>query len=129
MIRTIIVVGLGGFTGSVLRYVVSQIMAHTPAASLPLGTLTVNILGCLLLGLLTGLFERHGSLSPEARLFFTTGLCGGFTTFSTFMGENFAMARSGQYPLLLAYLAISLTAGFALFFAGYAISTKVFFSD
>lgn len=129
MIRTIIVVGLGGFTGSVLRYVVSQIMAHTPAASLPLGTLTVNILGCLLLGLLTGLFEHHSSLSPEARLFFTTGLCGGFTTFSTFMGENFAMARSGQYPLLLAYLAISLTAGFALFFAGYAISTKVFFSD
>lgn len=129
MIRTIIAVGLGGFTGSVLRYAVSRAMTHFPAASLPLGTLTVNILGCLLLGLLTGLFERHGSLSPEARLFFTTGLCGGFTTFSTFMGENFAMARSGQYPLLLAYLAISLTAGFALFFAGYAISTKAFFSD
>lgn len=129
MMRTIIAVGLGGFAGSVLRYGVSRAMANVPGGGLPLGTLVVNILGCLLLGLLTGIFDRHGSLSPDARLFFTTGLCGGFTTFSTFMGENFAMARGGQFPLLLAYLAISLIAGFALFFAGYAISTKAIFSD
>ena len=124
MYKAILAVGLGGFAGSVLRYLVSRLTAGINIASLPLGTLAVNILGCFALGLLTGLFERTNSLPPELRLLLTTGMCGGFTTFSTFMGENFSMARNGQLFLLAAYLIISLTVGFALFLAGYALTSK-----
>lgn len=124
MYKAILAVGLGGFAGSVLRYLVSRLTVGINFANLPLGTLAVNILGCFALGLLTGLFERTNSLSPELRLLLTTGMCGGFTTFSTFMGENFGMARNGQFVLLAAYLIISLAVGFALFFAGYALSAK-----
>ena len=124
MYKTIIAVGLGGFIGSVLRYLVSRLTTGVDFASLPLGTLTVNVLGCFVLGLLSGLFERTGSLSPELKLLLTTGLCGGFTTFSTFMGENFSMARNGQFMLMAAYLMLSLVLGFVLFFAGYAMSAK-----
>ena len=124
MYKAILAVGLGGFAGSVLRYLVSRLTAGINIASLPLGTLAVNILGCFALGLLTGLFERTNSLPPELRLLLTTGMCGGFTTFSTFMGENFSMARNGQFFLLAAYLIISLAVGFALFLAGYALTSK-----
>ena len=117
MYKAIIAVGLGGFIGSVFRYLVSRLTAGVDFASLPLG--------CFVLGLLTGLFERTGNLSPELRLLLTTGLCGGFTTFSTFMGENFSMARNGQFMLMAAYLIISLALGFVLFFAGYAFSAKI----
>ncbi len=127
MYKVIIAVGLGGFAGSVLRYLVSRLVSGVNFLSLPLGTLLVNIIGCFVLGLFTGLFSRAQGMSPELRLLLTTGLCGGFTTFSTFMGENFDMARSGHLALLAAYVAISLAAGFVLFYAGFALSSKVNF--
>ncbi len=127
MYKAIIAVGLGGFAGSVLRYLVSRLVSGVNFLSLPLGTLLVNVVGCFVLGLLTGLFSRTQGMSPELRLLLTTGLCGGFTTFSTFMGENFEMARGGHFALLTAYVVISLAAGFVLFYAGYALSAKVNF--
>ncbi len=127
MYKAIIAVGLGGFAGSVLRYLVSRLVSGVNFFSLPLGTLLVNVVGCFVLGLLTGLFSRTQGMSPELRLLLTTGLCGGFTTFSTFMGENFEMARGGHFALLTAYVVISLAAGFVLFYAGYALSAKVNF--
>ncbi len=127
MYKAIIAVGLGGFAGSVLRYLVSRLVSGVNFLSLPLGTLLVNVVGCFVLGLLTSLFSRTQGMSPELRLLLTTGLCGGFTTFSTFMGENFEMARGGHFALLTAYVVISLAAGFVLFYAGYALSGKVNF--
>ncbi len=127
MYKAIIAVGLGGFAGSVLRYLVSRLVSGVNFFSLPLGTLLVNVVGCFVLGLLTGLFSRTQGMSPELRLLLTTGLCGGFTTFSTFMGENFEMARGGHFALLTAYVVISLAAGFVLLYAGYALSGKVNF--
>ncbi len=127
MYKAIIAVGLGGFAGSVLRYLVSRLVSGVNFLSLPLGTLLVNVVGCFVLGLLTGLFSRTQGMSPELRLLLTTGLCGGFTTFSTFMGENFEMARGGHFALLTAYVVISLAAGFVLFYAGYALYGKVNF--
>ncbi len=127
MYKAIIAVGLGGFAGSVLRYLVSRLVSGVNFLSLPLGTLLVNVVGCFVLGLLTGLFSRTQGMSPELRLLLTTGLCGGFTTFSTFMGENFEMARGGHFALLTAYVVISLAAGFVLFYAGYVLSGKVNF--
>ena len=122
MYKTIIAVGLGGFIGSVLRYLVSRLTAGVDFASLPLGTLTVNVLGCFVLGLLTGLFERTGNLSPELRLLLTTGLCGGFTTFSTFSNEALGLMRSGQTLLCFAYIVASVTLGLIAAYVGMKLS-------
>ena len=110
--------GLGGFIGSVLRYLVSRLTAGVDFASLPLGTLTVNVLGCFVLGLLTGLFERTGNLSPELRLLLTTGLCGGFTTFSTFSNETLQLLLGGHTAVAVFYVVSSLLAGGVMVWAG-----------
>lgn len=81
----------GGAVGSVCRYLLSSV--HM--ASFPWGTLTVNVLGSLLIGLLAGLSGR-GLLSPELKLLLVTGFCGGFTTFSTFANESFGMMKAGE---------------------------------
>lgn len=127
MLKTIVAVGIGGFAGSVMRYIVSRITLDVNLFSFPLGTLLVNVAGCFVLGLLTGIFCRTQCLSPDIRLLLTTGVCGGFTTFSTFMGENFSMARSGHFAQLAIYLTLSLFVGFLLYFAGYALSCKINF--
>ena len=118
MYKTIIAVGLGGFIGSVLRYLVSRLTAGVDFASLPLGTLTVNVLGCFVLGLLTGLFERTGNLSPELRLLLTTGLCGGFTTFSTFSNDGLILIKQEFYGMFALYTLLSITLGVLAAFAG-----------
>ena len=110
--------GLGGFIGSVLRYLVSRLTAGVDFASLPLGTLTVNVLGCFVLGLLTGLFERTGNLSPELRLLLTTGLCGGFTTFSTFSNDGLILIKQEFYGMFALYTLLSITLGVLAAFAG-----------
>lgn len=125
MYKTIIAVGLGGFIGSVLRYLVSRLTAGVDFASLPLGTLTVNVLGCFVLGLLTGLFERTGNLSPELRLLLTTGLCGGFTTFSTFCNEGLALMRGGHAMMAAAYAGTSVAMGVLAAAAGMALGRQV----
>ena len=118
MYKTIIAVGLGGFIGSVLRYLVSRLTAGVDFASLPLGTLTVNVLGCFVLGLLTGLFERTGNLSPELRLLLTTGVCGGFTTFSTFSNDGLILIKQEFYGMFALYTLLSITLGVLAAFAG-----------
>lgn len=125
MYKTIIAVGLGGFIGSVLRYLVSRLTAGVDFASLPLGTLTVNVLGCFVLGLLTGLFERTGNLSPELRLLLTTGVCGGFTTFSTFCNEGLALMRGGHAMMAAAYAGTSVAMGVLAAAAGMALGRQV----
>ena len=110
--------GLGGFIGSVLRYLVSRLTAGVDFASLPLGTLTVNVLGCFVLGLLTGLFERTGNLSPELRLLLTTGLCGGFTTFSTFSNDGLILIKQGFYGMFALYTLLSIALGILAAFIG-----------
>lgn len=117
--------GLGGFIGSVLRYLVSRLTAGVDFASLPLGTLTVNVLGCFVLGLLTGLFERTGNLSPELRLLLTTGVCGGFTTFSTFCNEGLALMRGGHAMMAAAYAGTSVAMGVLAAAAGMALGRQV----
>ena len=93
-LRNILLVALGGALGSVCRYLLSKLSLGT----FPWGTLTVNILGSLLIGLLTGLMLR-GSVSPEMKLLLVTGFCGGFTTFSTFANESFGMMKAGDSNL------------------------------
>ena len=99
MIRTLLLVGVGGFLGSVSRYLVGGWMHRALGTGFPYGTLTVNVLGCLAIGLLGGLAETRQMITPEARLFLFIGLLGGFTTFSSFGYETLAFARDGEFVI------------------------------
>ncbi len=95
-------VGLGGFVGSVLRFAISGAIHRLPAsAGFPWGTLTVNAIGCLAIGVTAALLEDHQIARPELRLFIVIGLLGGFTTFSTFGYESLSLARTGGLSRLL----------------------------
>ena len=86
--KELLIVSLGSFFGGGMRYGVSKLIATHASLNFPLGTFTVNVLGCLLLGFLSGLNVGSGWLSPSAKLLLTTGFCGGFTTFSTFIDRK-----------------------------------------
>jgi CrcB protein len=90
-------VGAGGFVGSVLRYLVGGAVQVVIAGStFPYGTLTVNVSGCFVIGLLSQLIEAHSALGPGTRAFLVVGLLGGYTTFSTFGNESVNLVRDGQ---------------------------------
>ena len=111
-------VGIGGFVGSVARYLVSLAFAGSLNSSFPFATLTVNVVGCFLIGILFGLSGRAGTLSPEWRIFLTTGFCGGFTTFSTFSYETLRLAQDGELLYLFANVGLSVILGLAATYAG-----------
>ena len=93
----VLLVGLGGFVGTVARYALGGWIARTKAGgTFPFGTLAVNVLGCLAIGLLAGLAETRGVLSDTTRTVLFVGLLGGFTTFSAFGYETVALLRAGQ---------------------------------
>lgn len=124
--RELLFVFIGGGIGSTLRYAISLYWRHLSLhpryaeVIFPWPTFIANILGCLLIGIFYSQSQRWG-LSPEIRLLLTTGLCGGFTTFSTFMNESLMMMRGGQLVIAIAYMAISLAVGLICAWAGYNI--------
>ncbi|MFO7924602.1 MAG: fluoride efflux transporter CrcB [Bacteroidales bacterium] len=98
--KIILAIGTGSFIGGVLRYLLSQLVQTKFLSTFPFGTLTVNIIGCFLIGLVFGLTDR-GNLTQEWRLFLATGVLGGFTTFSAFSIESLSLFRDGQFFLRL----------------------------
>ncbi|MDB5235503.1 MAG: crcB [Hymenobacter sp.] len=125
MNRSVLFIGLGGFLGSVARYLVQQYFLRHAPTGFPLGTFLVNIGGCLLIGLLMGSFERHAATPQMWRLFLTTGFCGGFTTFSTFAFESLTLARGGEALLLLAYTMGSVVLGMLAALLGFWLARFV----
>lgn len=105
--RTLLLIGAGGFIGSAARYLTSIFVTRQFSSSFPYGTLTVNITGSLLIGLIFGLSERFNWPAPDWRLFLATGFCGGFTTFSSFSYETINILRDGDWFLGLANIALS----------------------
>lgn len=99
---------IGGGLGSTLRYLISQLVPSQ--GGFPLGTFVCNILGCFLIGLFNGLVAKMG-LSNEVRLMLTVGLCGGFTTFSTFSKEGLTMIGAGEYGMYTLYTLLSILLG------------------
>lgn len=126
-LQNILAVFAGSGMGGVCRYIISRLVqSHLSAATVfPWGTLAVNVIGCFLIGLIYGLFDRYaptGLLSAQWRLFLTVGFCGGFTTFSTFINENYILFQSSNFFILLAYIALSVIVGFGLLYGGYRVS-------
>jgi len=118
--KIILAIGTGSFIGGVLRYLVSQLVQSKFLSAFPFGTLTVNIIGCFLIGLVFGLTEKV-NLTQEWRLFLATGLLGGFTTFSAFSIETVTMFRDGQFFYATVYISSSLVVGIIATFIGFAI--------
>ena len=117
----LLAVGTGGFIGAMLRYLVSGwVQRLAPQSDFPFGTLTVNIVGCLIIGLLGGLNYSREIFSPQARLVIFIGILGSFTTFSTFGYETVAMLRDGQFIPATINIATQIIIGLLAVIAGYS---------
>lgn len=125
MIRNILIIGTGGFIGSVARYFISMLNLNIDFLSIPFGTLLVNVTGSFVIGVLTGISEKSELLTLEWRLFLMVGLCGGFTTFSSFTNENLMLLHNGQFLSILLYTGLSIFLGFIAVFFGYAFTNML----
>lgn len=122
MIKAILYVGLGGFAGSVCRYLISLTLAKMNH-QLPSGTLLANLIGSFLIGFIIASSLRQ---NDNWKLLLVTGFCGGFTTFSAFSLENLKLIQEGLFTTALQYIAVSLVGGLLLVFLGYSLGTKLF---
>nr|WP_310793343.1 fluoride efflux transporter CrcB [uncultured Alistipes sp.] len=125
MLRTLLFIGMGSFIGGIARFLLARWVQGGTGSSFPFGTLAVNVLGCLAIGLLYGIFERGNLMNPDLRLFLTVGLCGGFTTFSTFVHENFSLFQNGNLLHFIRYTTLSFGLGLAAACLGHLI-VKIF---
>ena len=117
----ILLIGLGGSLGAILRYLVSGgVQGWSGSGAFPYGTLSVNLLGCLVIGLLSQLVELRGLFSPDARAFLFIGTLGAFTTFSTFGNETMQLMREGELFLSLANICAQILLGLTAVWLGHA---------
>lgn len=121
LIKNILIVGAGSFLGGSARYLVSFLLKDHNT-SFPWATLIVNLLGCFAIGLLCGYLLKTNSEQNFISTFFVYGICGGFTTFSTFSKETFLMIQCSNYLNAIIYVAISLFVGLFLTACGYLLA-------
>ena len=119
----ILLVGFGGFIGSVLRYLASgYVQQTTKSIDFPYGTLAVNVIGCFIIGFLAQLAEERGVFTSESRLFVFVGILGGFTTFSSFGNETLNLARDSQMMHALANVGANVVLGLFAVWLGRTVS-------
>ena len=120
-----LLVALGGAIGSVARFKLSGWVLHaTPNWRFPTGTFVVNVIGCLIAGLLAGMAVKQDLFTPEARLLLFTGLLGGFTTFSAFGLETLLLLKRGEAGVAVANVVVSIAVGLLVAWVGYAITAR-----
>lgn len=119
----IIAVGLGGFLGAVLRYLIGLIPVNEVTA-FPIKTFLINIIGCIAIGIITIAASKNYTLNPHLVLFLKVGVCGGFTTFSTFALETATLIKNGNAFTALIYMLGSVLIGVAVIFAVEYFSLK-----
>ena len=122
--KSFILVFLGGGLGSGLRYLVAITM-NQYSKVLPFGTFTVNMLGCLLIGLVLGYAQKENTLTSNQTLLLATGFCGGFTTFSAFASENLELIRNGELFNFSIYAIGTVFLGIVLILIGYLLVNKL----
>lgn len=122
LFKDILLIGLGGGAGSIARYVCQRSLYTAYPHAFPFGTLLVNFLGCLLIGILLGLMEKGSIVRPELRFLLVTGFCGGFTTFSAFAAENIQLLRDGRLLYFTLYTAGSVVLGILASYGGLALT-------
>lgn len=125
MVKSILVVGFGGFIGTVLRFLVSRYFQENIASVFPWSTFIVNIIGSLIIGIIFGISEKGDFLNPEFRLFLTVGICGGFTTFSSLSNDAFLLLRQQEWLRFAFYTSFSFFLGLIAVYSGRFI-TKLF---
>lgn len=123
--KSILYVFIGGGAGSVLRYLMQMVINRNIITAFPLGTFVVNIIGCMLIGMFYTLSDRF-NLSQDIRLLLTVGLCGGFTTFSTFSTESLNLLKGELYGMFLLYTLLSVAIGIMFTFAGIWLGKNLF---
>ena len=119
IINTSLIIGLGGFIGTILRFLISSSIEKTVTTSFPIGTVLVNLIGCFLIGLVSGYFTQK--LEDQTQLFFflTIGILGGFTTFSAIAMESQLFIENGEFLKMISYIALQATLGIILCLIGY----------
>ncbi len=121
-----LLVGAGGFLGSVARYLLSGwVQRVTQDSWFPYGTMSVNLLGCLIIGVLAGLAESRGILTPYSRAFLLVGMLGGFTTFSSFSYETASLFSSGRTLAAIANVALQVILGIAITWMSYHLIQRI----
>jgi len=120
--RNLVMVGIGGLLGSVARYLVGQFIAKLFPLNFPYGTFLVNVVGCLAIGIFYGIAEKQSWFSNEWRLFLIVGLCGGFTTFSSFAWENLSFLQNSNYTGFFLYTFGSFISGLLAVWTGLIIT-------
>ena len=123
--KEVLYVFIGGGLGCSLRYLTSSWLSQMTRGQFPIGTLTVNLVGCLLIGFLVSIAERF-QLSNEIRLLLVAGLCGGFTTFSTFGHDGLLLLRNGHLGLFILYASVSMVFGILLALLGGWLGMRCF---
>lgn len=122
----ILLVGIGGFIGSVMRYLASgYVQQTTKSVDFPYGTLVVNVIGCFIIGFLAQLAESRGVFTSESRLFVFTGILGGFTTFSSFGNETINLVRDSQMMNAFANVGANLVIGLFAVWLGRTVSYMI----
>ena len=119
MVNNILLVGIGGAVGSILRYAMQRWINLN---IFPYGTFAVNILGCLIIGLLAGLAAKH-LITESSKLLLITGFCGGFTTFSAFSIEALQMLDENRWLTFAIYVSLSIGLGILATLAGFKLSS------
>ncbi|MFZ1679119.1 MAG: fluoride efflux transporter CrcB [Saprospiraceae bacterium] len=122
MSRILLLIGIGGFIGSIARYAAASWLTRIIPSVFPYGTFAVNITGCLAIGLIYGLSQRFHWVTPEWGFFLATGFCGGYTTFSTFAYENITLLQNSNYLMFAMYSIGSFAIGLLSVFAGIALA-------
>jgi CrcB protein len=125
MLAKLLIIGMGGFLGSVTRYHAAQWIGQHWGRTFPLGTFIVNVSGCFLIGLLMHLFTERFMVKPQWRLFFVVGFLGSYTTFSTFEYESGELVKDGEMLIAVLNITLSVVAGFVALKLGEAVAKSL----